>query len=47
MRILFRYLLYLLLLAAAGFAGWAMIADLPAPKRERELILGPAPAPGE
>ncbi|MFO7855922.1 MAG: hypothetical protein R6V44_12015 [Paracoccaceae bacterium] len=47
MRILFRYLLYLLLLVAAGFAGWAMIADLPAPQRERELILGPAPAPGE
>ncbi|MDF2232843.1 hypothetical protein P2H44_09780 [Albimonas sp. CAU 1670] len=42
MSVVFRYLLYLVLLAAAGFAVYAAIADLPAPVRE---IAVPAPPP--
>ena len=42
MSVVYRYLLYLILLAAAGFAVYAAIADLPAPVREVTL---PAPAP--
>ncbi|WP_339949490.1 hypothetical protein [uncultured Albimonas sp.] len=42
MSVVFRYLLYLVLLAAAGFAVYAAIAELPAPVRE---ITAPAPPP--
>ncbi len=34
---LIKYLLYLVVLAAIAFAGYAMFADLPAPKREMTL----------
>lgn len=37
-----RYLLYLLILAAAGFAIYAGIAELPAPKAPVEVQIAPA-----
>lgn len=42
MRIVFRYLLYLLVLALIGFAIYVAVADLPAPVRPVEA---PAPPP--
>ncbi len=42
MRAIYRYLFYLLLVFAAGFAIYAAVADLPAPTRQVEI---PAPPP--
>jgi len=42
MSVVFRYLLYLVLLAGLGFAVYAAVADLPAPVRE---VTVPAPPP--
>ena len=37
MRILFRIVLYLALVAVLGLVGFAIFSDLPAPQREVEL----------
>lgn len=39
-----RYAVYLLLLAAAAFGVYALVADLPPPTR---TIVAPAPPPGD
>ncbi|WP_290751297.1 hypothetical protein [Amaricoccus sp.] len=41
MRLAFKVLLWLVVLAAIGFAGFALLSDLPAPSREISL---PVPA---
>lgn len=41
-----RYVLYLLLVAAAGFALYAGLADLPPPTRSMEVPAQTAPAGG-
>jgi hypothetical protein len=46
MRRIIKYLFRLLILAAIGFAGYAMIADLPAPTGETVVML-PLPDPNQ